>query len=102
MDYKEYIEKLEEEVKLFFESHPYNQEIYFELSGMISSIDLGFEIDRDILWANPKRTPEKASGRDPLWEKLFGLIGIKNGIDLRLPHDFDEMFISASEYNNPF
>ncbi len=108
MDYlnvesEEYFKRLDEEVKIFFKSHPYNQEVYFELSGMISAIyDLGVEMDRDILWVNPKRIREKASGKDFLWEKLFGLIGVKNGIDLRLPHDFDEMFIYVPEQNNHF
>ena len=95
----EYIGGLESEVKEFLKKYAYNGEVHLELVGLFSFRDmLGYDAEEDIFEINfkvPKRIEGKVRGRDLKWERFLETMGIKYGVKLKLPHDFNELFVDS-------
>ena len=83
----------------FLNEYAYYGEVHLELVGLFSFRDiLGYDAEEDIFGINfkvPKRIEGKVGGRDLKWEKLLEIMGIKHGVKLELPHDFNELFVDS-------
>ena len=96
----EFVKKLERDIREFLENHAYYQEVHFRLVGLFNLRDeLGYEGEEDIFDVNfevPKGIEKKIGGRDPMWEKRLDVLGANYGVVLRLPHDFENLFIDPN------